>query len=118
MRSERYAANCLCFRSNQVGDLVEIEETMDQHVYHKILVRHAIPCGKRLVGRNFVFQEDNDPKHSSKLCRNYLARKEAAGVCQRMEWASVARLRTNGVAVGRTGPQIASSASDKQKKPV
>ena len=29
---------------------------------HGILQRHAIPSGLRLVGRSFVFQQDNDPK--------------------------------------------------------
>ena len=27
-------------------------------------------------GKNFVFQEDNDPKHASAYCRDYLAKKE------------------------------------------
>ena len=49
-------------------------------VYHQILIRHALPGGKRLIGRGFVFQEDNDPKNGSKLCRRYLATKEKAGV--------------------------------------
>jgi hypothetical protein len=49
-------------------------------VYHQILIRHALPGGKRLIGRGFVFQEDNDPKNRSKLCRRYLATKEKAGV--------------------------------------
>ena len=34
----------------------------------------------RLIGDNFVFQDDNDPKHSSNYWRNYLRRKEAVGV--------------------------------------
>jgi hypothetical protein len=44
------------------------------------LIRHVLPEGKRLLGRGFTFQEDNDPKHASKLCRGYLERKENAGV--------------------------------------
>jgi transposase len=49
-------------------------------VYHQILIRHVIPGGKRLLGRGFTFQEDNDPKYAFKLCRGYLERKENAGV--------------------------------------
>lgn len=29
-----------------------------------------------IVGKGFVFQQDNDPKHASKLCINYNAKKE------------------------------------------
>ena len=43
-----------------VGDLVKIGETMDKKVYYNILVRHAVPSGRRLIDDNFVFQEDND----------------------------------------------------------
>ena len=39
-----------------------------------------------LIGNNFVFQDDNDPKHASNYCQNYLRRKEAAGVLKIMEW--------------------------------
>ena len=41
-------------------------------MYHGILVHHAVPGGLDLIGEKFVLQEDNDPKHASKLCRNYL----------------------------------------------
>ena len=54
--------------------------------YHKILQNHAIPSGLRLLGRKFVFQQDIDPKHSSKLCTNYVQQKERQGVLQIMKW--------------------------------
>ncbi len=38
-----------------------------------------MPGGIRLLGEGFVYQEDNDPKHSSHLCRGYLERKEKLG---------------------------------------
>ena len=71
-----------------VGDLVKIGETMDKKVYYNILVRHAVPSGRRLIDDNFVFQEDTDSKYSSNYCRNYLRRKEAAGVLTVMNWPS------------------------------
>ena len=74
------------FASIQVGDLVRIHGIMDKKVYHNILVRHAVPLGKRLAGQNFVFQQDNDPKHTSKSCTNYLQKKEDAQVITKMEW--------------------------------
>ena len=74
------------FPGGGVGDLVKIEGIMDKKVYHNIV--HALPSGRRLIGDNFVFQEDNDPKHSSNYCRNYLRRKEAAGALTVMNWPS------------------------------
>jgi hypothetical protein len=62
-----------------VTQLKRVEGIMDKKMYHSILVYHAIPEGKRLLGKGFVFQEDNDPKHSSNYCRNYLATKEKSG---------------------------------------
>ena len=70
------------------GDLVNMGGIMDKMVYHNILVRHAVPSGRRLIGDNFVFQKCNDPKHSSNYCGNYLRRKKAAGVLTVMNWLS------------------------------
>ena len=68
--------------------LKNIKGIMDKKVYHKILVHHAVKEGRQLIGEKFVFQEDNDPKHSSKLCRNYLTKLEQRGVLIRMIWPS------------------------------
>lgn len=75
-----------CFAGEKVGDLKRIEGIMDKKMYHGILQRHAFPCGKRLVGRGFVFQQDNDPKHSSKLCKKYIAAKVRQNELSYMEW--------------------------------
>jgi hypothetical protein len=57
-----------------------INGIMDKKVYHSILVRNAVPGGLKLLKKGFIFQEDNDPKHASNFCRNYLERKEKAGL--------------------------------------
>ena len=54
--------------------------------YQSILQRHAIPSGLRLVGPSFVFQQGNDPKHTSRLCNGYLTKKESDGVLGQMTW--------------------------------
>ncbi len=54
------------------GDLVKIDGIMDKKIYYNILVRHGVPSGSRLIGSGFIFQEDNDNKHSSNYYRNYL----------------------------------------------
>lgn len=76
-----------CFSYAGVGDLYRIKGTLDKNGYHSILKTHAIPSGKRLIGRGFVFQHDNDPKHTSKLCANYLKDKENRGELKIMTWA-------------------------------
>ena len=59
---------------------------MKKEHYHSILQRHAIPSGINLIGRGFIFQQDNDPKHTSKLCTSYLEGKKVAGDLNIMEW--------------------------------
>lgn len=39
------------------------------------------PCERHLMRVNILLQQDNDPKHSSKLCKNYLGKKQSAGYC-------------------------------------
>ena len=39
-----------CFAGDNVSDLFRIQGTLDQHGYHSILQRYAIPSGLRLVG--------------------------------------------------------------------
>ncbi|CAJ0951516.1 unnamed protein product [Ranitomeya imitator] len=75
-----------CFAVDTVGDLFKIEGILNQHGYHSILQRHAIPSGLHLVGPSFIFQQDNDSKHTSRLCKGYLTKKEGDGVLRQMTW--------------------------------
>ena len=54
-----------------ISDLFRIQGTLNQHGYHSVLQRYAIPSGLRLVGRSFVFQQGNDPTHT-RLCKGLL----------------------------------------------
>lgn len=75
-----------CFSYDGVGQLKKIDGILTKESYHSILQRHAIRYGIQLIGRGFVFQQDNDPKHTSGLCKNYLQKKEDDGVLQVMIW--------------------------------
>lgn len=64
--------------------LKRIQGIMDQHSYHSILVRQAVPAGKKLIGHGFILQQDNDPKHTSKKCVKYITSKEKEGTFQKL----------------------------------
>ena len=59
---------------------------MKKEQYKTILENNAIPSGLRTIGRGFVFMQDNDPKHTSKLCKNYIKEQEDNGVLKNMTW--------------------------------
>lgn len=65
-----------CFTSNGVGKLCFIEGTMNSEKYTKILDNCLNSSADMLGLPNFTFQQDNDPKHSSKLAREYFADKK------------------------------------------
>ena len=79
-----------CFGGDTIaGIFFKIEGTLNQHGCHSILQQHAIPACLRLVGPSFIFQQDNDPKHTSRLCKGYLTNKERDGVLHREKAKSV-----------------------------
>ena len=75
-----------CFADDTVADLFKIEGTLKKHGYHSILQQHAIPSALCLVGPSFIFQQDNDPKHTSRLCKGSLTKKERHGMLHQMTW--------------------------------
>ena len=40
--------------------------------YWKILIHHVVPSANRLNPEGFIFQQDNDPKHTSNVAKKYL----------------------------------------------
>lgn len=75
-----------CFAGSQVGDLKKVEGIMKKEQYKQILQRNVVPSGKRLLKSKFIFQHDNDPKHTSKVCKNYLKNLEQRKTLQVMIW--------------------------------
>ena len=101
-----------CLPSDTVSDLLRIHGTLNQHGYHSILQRYAIPFGLRLVGLSIVFQQDNDPKHTSWLCKVYLTKKESDGVLQ-MAWPPQSPNLNPIEILGWIGPQSEGKAANK-----
>ena len=80
-----------CISAGGVGDLVRIDGIMNAEKYRQILIHHAIPSGRRLIGPRFTFQQDNDPKHTANKFKRYLKRKEDQCVLELMEWSPKSR---------------------------
>jgi len=65
-----------CFSYCGAGTLFRIRGKMTGKDYRSILKHRMAPYHKELKeqeGVDFVFQHDNDPKHTSKVAKNYLA---------------------------------------------
>ena len=60
----------LCY--DGLGTIDQVRGTMDRYEYHRLLRCQAIPSYRKLIGDDGYFLQDNDPKHKSKYCMNYL----------------------------------------------
>lgn len=58
-----------------VGQLHRITTTMDQHVFVKVLSESLLGTFRRygINSRYVIFQQDNDPKHSSRTAKRWFA---------------------------------------------
>ena len=75
-----------CFGGGQVGSIAKIDGKMTKKVYLKILKEHVLVCGTELIGKRFVFQQDNNPKHTAKVVKQYLNEKQEEGLLKVMTW--------------------------------
>ena len=63
------------FCAHGVGRFHRIVGTMDKEMFKQILVHQVRPTLWSLFpDGNFIFQQDNDPKHTSRVCKDYVAR--------------------------------------------
>ena len=62
-----------CFSAAGPGRLVKIEGRMNAAKYTEILRDNLIQSARELrIGRRFIFQQDNDPKHTAKATQEWL----------------------------------------------
>lgn len=71
-----------CFSANGVGPIHRIDGIMDQHKYKDILNDVMLPYSEWEMPLAWVFQHDNDPKHTSRVVKSWLAEKNITV----MEW--------------------------------
>ena len=74
------------FANCKVKNFHQVKGYLNETGYHSILQHHMIPFGTWLVGQEFVVMQDNDPKHTNKLCQRYIKRKEKQHILQLMFW--------------------------------
>ncbi|KAG2458616.1 TC1A transposase, partial [Polypterus senegalus] len=62
-----------CFSSARTGRLVRIKGKMTAAMYRDILDEDQLQSALDLrLGRRFIFQQDNDPKHTAKISKEWL----------------------------------------------
>ena len=54
-----------CFSRDGVGPLHRVEGIMDRFVFKDIVEKTMLPFAKRQMPREWIYQQDNDPKHTS-----------------------------------------------------
>ena len=74
-----------CFSAKGTGRLHCIEGRMDGAMYHEILANNLLPSVRALkIGLGWVFQHDNDPKHTARANKEWLRKKHL----KILEWPS------------------------------
>uniref|UniRef100_A0A8C4T226 Transposase Tc1-like domain-containing protein n=1 Tax=Erpetoichthys calabaricus TaxID=27687 RepID=A0A8C4T226_ERPCA len=74
-----------CFSAKGTGRLHCIKERMNGAMYCEILSNNLLPSVRALkLGRGWVFQHDNDPKHTARITKEWLCKKHI----KVLEWPS------------------------------
>ncbi len=74
-----------CFSAKGPGRLICVKERMNGAIYHEILSENLLPSARALkMKRGWVFQHDNDPKHTARATKEWLRKKHF----KVLEWPS------------------------------
>ena len=72
-----------CFSWKGVGAFHQIKGILTKERYRQILIRQMRPSARQLRGdNNFIFQHENDPKHTAHIVKNYLINQQI----EMLEW--------------------------------
>ncbi|KAI3356010.1 hypothetical protein L3Q82_017282 [Scortum barcoo] len=65
-----------CFSAKGPGRLIRVKERMNGAMYREILSENLLPSARALkMKRGWVFQHDNDPKHTARATKEWLRKK-------------------------------------------
>ncbi|KAJ4944615.1 hypothetical protein JOQ06_013158, partial [Pogonophryne albipinna] len=74
-----------CFSAKGPGRLIRVKERMNGAMYRDILSDNLLPSARALkMKRGWVFQHDNDPKHTARATKEWLRKKHF----KVLEWPS------------------------------
>ena len=67
-----------CFAAHGVGELYQVDDILEQKQYQQILEDYMIPSATKLFpnGEKWIFQQDNDPKHTAKKTKDWFRTNE------------------------------------------
>ncbi len=90
-----------CFSAKGTGRLHRIEGRMDGAMYREILANNLLPSVRALkMGRGWVFQHNNDPKHTARATKEWLRKKHF----KVLEWPSQSPDLNRGLNLCRNKP--------------
>lgn len=73
-----------CFSHYGVGPLHRIQGIMDRFVYKDILTNHMLPYARQNMPQNWIYQQDNDSKHTSGVVKQWFNQENV----EVLEWPS------------------------------
>jgi transposase len=73
-----------CFSRDNIGPIHLIDGIMEQTQYKEIMEKIMLPHAKRVMPRGWIFQQDNDPKHTAKSVQKFFDAKKV----RVLEWPS------------------------------
>ncbi|KAK3543969.1 hypothetical protein QTP70_032317 [Hemibagrus guttatus] len=74
-----------CFSAKGPGRLIRVKERMNGAMYREILSKNLLPSARALkMKHGWVFQHDNDPKHTARATKEWLCKKHF----KVLEWPS------------------------------
>ncbi|KAK3572660.1 hypothetical protein QTP86_001628 [Hemibagrus guttatus] len=74
-----------CFSAKGPGRLIRVKERMNGAMYREILSKNLLPSARALkMKHGWVFQHDNDPKHTTRATKEWLRKKHF----KVLEWPS------------------------------
>ena len=66
-----------CCAAHGVGRLYRVEGILEKYQYNRILIHEMLPSAHELFpdedGESWIFQQDNDPKHTARLNKEWVA---------------------------------------------